>query len=100
MGRGRVRLTNADGLVFVQLYRWFPSILKVLQIIRPETLLRWHRAGFRSYTIDCFHPSSRSFMSSVPRRSCAGIGPGFAATGDGSPGTGEGVRRSIRTYGR
>src|SRR3954452_13838671 len=47
--RGGVRLTNADRLFFVQLYRWFPSILKVLQIIRPETLLRWHRAGFRSY---------------------------------------------------
>ena len=34
---------------FVQLYRWFPSILKVLMIVRPETLLRWHRAGFRCY---------------------------------------------------
>ena len=34
---------------FVQLYRWFPSIIGVLQIIRPETLIRWHRAGFRSY---------------------------------------------------
>ena len=27
-------------------YRWFPSILQVLTIIRPATLLRWHRAGF------------------------------------------------------
>jgi transposase InsO family protein len=34
---------------FIQLYRWFPSILKVLTIIRPETLVRWHRAGFRCY---------------------------------------------------
>jgi hypothetical protein len=32
-----------------QLYRWFPSILQVLTIIRPETLVRWHRAGFRCY---------------------------------------------------
>src|SRR5882672_1048211 len=47
--RGRVRLTNHDRLFFIQLYRWFPSILKVLTIIRPETLLRWHRAGFRGY---------------------------------------------------
>ena len=47
--RGRVRLTNGDRLFFVQLYRWFPSIIGVLQIIRPETLIRWHRAGFRSY---------------------------------------------------
>jgi transposase InsO family protein len=47
--RGRVRLTNHDRWFFVQLYRWFPSILQVLTIIRPETLVRWHRAGFRCY---------------------------------------------------
>jgi hypothetical protein len=46
---GRVRLTNNDRWFFIQLYRWFPSILTVLTIIRPETLVRWHRAGFRSY---------------------------------------------------
>src|SRR3979409_1691291 len=46
---GRVRLTNNDRWFFIQLYRWFPSILKVLTIIRPETLVRWHRAGFRCY---------------------------------------------------
>ena len=42
--QGRVRLTNNDRWFFVQLYRWFPSILQVLTIIRPETLVRWHRA--------------------------------------------------------
>src|SRR4029077_6597957 len=46
---GRVRLTNQDRWFLVQLYRWFPSILQVLTIIRPETLVRWHRAGFRCY---------------------------------------------------
>ena len=46
---GRVRLTNNDRWFFIQLYRWVPSILKVLTIIRPETLVRWHRAGFRCY---------------------------------------------------
>ena len=46
---GRIRLTNHDRWFFIQLYRWFPSILKVLTIIRPETLVRWHRAGFRCY---------------------------------------------------
>jgi len=43
----RVRLTNSDRLFFIQLYRWFPSVLKVITVIRPETLVRWHRAGFR-----------------------------------------------------
>src|SRR6201981_550601 len=46
---GRVRLTNHDRWFFIQLYRWFPSILKVLTIIRPETLVRWPRAGLRRY---------------------------------------------------
>jgi hypothetical protein len=47
--KGRARLTNDDRWFFVQLYRWFPSILPALMIIRPATLLRWHRAGFRRY---------------------------------------------------
>src|SRR5665213_2036725 len=47
--QGRVRLTNNDRWFFIQLYRWFPSILKVLTIVQPETLVRWHRAGFRCY---------------------------------------------------
>ena len=46
---GRVRLTNSDRWFFILLYRWFPSILQVLTIIRPETLIRWHRSGFRCY---------------------------------------------------
>ena len=46
---GRVRLTNNDRLFFVQLYRWFPSVRQVLTIVRPETLIRWHRLGFRCY---------------------------------------------------
>jgi len=37
---GRVQLTNHDRLFFIQLYRWFPSILEVLTIVRPETLRR------------------------------------------------------------
>jgi hypothetical protein len=47
--QGRVRLTDSDRWFFVQLYRWFPSILQVLTVVQPETLVRWHRAGFRHY---------------------------------------------------
>jgi hypothetical protein len=46
---GRVRLTNHDLWFLIQLYLWFPSILQVLTIMRPETLVRWHMAGFRGY---------------------------------------------------
>ena len=47
--RGRVQFTNSDRLFFIQLYRWFPSVLKAMTIMRPETAMRWHRAGFRRY---------------------------------------------------
>src|SRR5258708_34840154 len=47
--KGRARLTNNDRWFFVQMYRWFPPILKIVTIIEPETLVRWHRAGFRRY---------------------------------------------------
>src|SRR6202162_4365776 len=46
---GRVRVTNTDRLFLIGLYRWFPSVIKAIAIIRPETLVRWHRAGFRRY---------------------------------------------------
>jgi hypothetical protein len=44
---GRVRISNADRLFFV--HRSFPSILKLITVVRPETLVRWHREGFRRY---------------------------------------------------
>ena len=47
--QGRVPLTNNDRWFFIQLYRWFPSILQVIAIIRPGTLVRWNGAGFRGY---------------------------------------------------
>jgi len=45
----RVRLTNSDRLLLVWLYGLCPSILSAIRIIRPETLIRWHRQGFRAY---------------------------------------------------
>src|SRR5262245_43409505 len=47
--RGRLEFTNGDRLFFVLLYWWFPSVLKAIVIVRPETVVRWHRAGFRHY---------------------------------------------------
>ena len=47
--RGRIEFTNWDRLFFILLYRWCPSILKAMVIVRAETVVRWHRAGFRRY---------------------------------------------------
>src|SRR6266851_7053762 len=45
----RFSFGNFDRLVFVGLYRLVPGIVDALAIIRPETVIRWHRAGFRSF---------------------------------------------------
>jgi hypothetical protein len=45
----RPRLSSADRLVFLCLYRLVPSILETLVILKPETVLRWHRAGLRAF---------------------------------------------------
>ena len=45
----RVAFGNLDRLVFTGLYRLAPAVLDALKILKPETLIRWHRAGFRAY---------------------------------------------------
>jgi hypothetical protein len=36
-------------LLFAWLYHLAPGVLKALKIVKPETVIRWHRAGFRAY---------------------------------------------------
>jgi hypothetical protein len=45
----RPAFRNADRLILAVLYRVVPSTLKALVIVRPETVIRWHRAGFRAW---------------------------------------------------
>jgi len=45
----RVRLRAGDRAFMVWLVRLWPSLLDVVQVVQPETVLRWHRAGFRIY---------------------------------------------------
>jgi transposase InsO family protein len=45
----RVDLNSIDRLLLVGLYRLAPGVLDALKIVRPETLMSWHRAGFRAY---------------------------------------------------
>src|ERR1700739_678746 len=40
----RLTFTSID-----RLYRLAPGVLDALKIVRPETVIRWHRAGFRAY---------------------------------------------------
>jgi hypothetical protein len=45
----RPALNNADRLLFVWLCRLVPTTLAALTVVAPETVIRWHRAGFRAY---------------------------------------------------
>jgi len=45
----RFAFRTLDRLVFVGLCRLVPGIVDALAIVRPESVVRWHRAGFRSF---------------------------------------------------
>src|SRR5258708_6084442 len=45
----RLSFSVLDHLVFVGLYRLFPKACDALAIVKPDTIIRWHRAGFRAY---------------------------------------------------
>jgi hypothetical protein len=52
----RFSFRSIDRLIFVGLYRWFPDVRDALAIMKPDTMIRWHGAGFRAY----WHWKSRS----------------------------------------
>jgi hypothetical protein len=45
----RVAVSNIDRLVFAGIYHLAPVVLDAVKILKPETIIRWHRAGFRAW---------------------------------------------------
>ena len=45
----RMAFTDVDCLVFAGLYHLAPGVPNALKIVKPATVIRWHRAGFRAY---------------------------------------------------
>jgi hypothetical protein len=45
----RLYLRWVDRTLFIWLYRRCPRILDAITIVRPETVVRWHRRGFAAY---------------------------------------------------
>ena len=45
----RLPLRGSDRALLVWMTRLWPSLLGTIQVVEPATILRWHRAGFRSY---------------------------------------------------
>ena len=58
----RIRLRWTDRLIFVCLYRLFPAVRRSTVIFQPETLVRWHRSGFRLF----WHHKSRGRAGRPP----------------------------------
>jgi transposase InsO family protein len=45
----RLRLRGGDRALLVWMTRLWPSLLGAAQVVQPETILRWHRAGFTAF---------------------------------------------------
>jgi hypothetical protein len=45
----RLRLRGSDRALMVWMTRFWPHLLGLSWVVQPGTILRWHRAGFRSY---------------------------------------------------
>ena len=46
---GRVGLLRADRFLWVWLYRIWPQALNAVVLVKPATVVGWHRRGFRLY---------------------------------------------------
>jgi hypothetical protein len=85
----RVRLRRLDRVFMVWMVRLWPSLLDVVRVVRPETALRWHRAGFRIYwrwksrkpvgrpRID---RGLRDLIRRMSQKTLFGVHPGFTAS--------------------
>ena len=63
----RLSFNCLDRLIFVGLYRLFPDVRDALVIVKPDTVIRWHRSGFRVLFLP-FMPSARSGDEGRPRK--------------------------------
>jgi putative transposase len=44
---GRPQLSSFDRLLWVWLYRVWPQIIDAMVLVKPATVVQWHRKGFR-----------------------------------------------------
>ena len=45
----RVRLSDSDRALVTLMTKLWPNLLGLAQVVQPETILRWHRMGFRAF---------------------------------------------------
>jgi len=75
----RVRLWNIDRLLLAWVYRLYPSRQDSIIIVQPETVIRWHRSGFRAYwRWKSRHFGGRPRIDSEASSICQGLGFDYA----------------------
>ena len=47
--RGRIKLRDLDRVILAWLSRIVPAVADAIIVVKPETLVRWHRFGFRAF---------------------------------------------------
>jgi hypothetical protein len=45
----RLRLCGVDRALLIGMTRIWPGLIGMVQVVQPETILRWHRAGFKTF---------------------------------------------------
>ncbi|HET9583090.1 MAG TPA: hypothetical protein VFP38_03465, partial [Bradyrhizobium sp.] len=45
----RLRLHGSDRALLIWLTRIWPNLLDLSRVVKPETILRWHRSGFKAF---------------------------------------------------
>jgi putative transposase len=63
----RPRLSNADRRFWILASRWFGGWRRPLRIVRPETVLRWRRRGWRAYWTRLSHPPVKRGRRPLPQ---------------------------------
>jgi hypothetical protein len=91
--QSRVRLTNSDRWFLIQLYRWFPSILQVVAIVQPETLVPPGRLSLNS-RYGHTRQTHRTSLTLAERLRPARVCGSYRGLGRG------GLRQILRAYAR
>ncbi len=84
--RSRPRLTPLDRTFWVALFQFWPGWKDALVIVKPDTVIRWHRKGFRLYwrAISKRGPGRPPISGGAGARSSTGRGEGLARAKDPS----------------
>jgi hypothetical protein len=78
--RPRLRLRGGDRVLLVWMVRLWPTLLGMAKVVQPETILRWHRSGFKAFwrwgrAAEGRSRATRSYPTDGQRESTMGCSP-------------------------